>query len=55
MRRRHSRTHRRLRPPRAPDPIEQLKQLAELKDQGILTEQEFAEQKAQHPRLMAPT
>jgi hypothetical protein len=30
----------------APDPIEQLKQLAELKDQGILTEQEFAEQKA---------
>jgi hypothetical protein len=29
-----------------PDPIEQLKQLAELKDQGILTEEEFAEQKA---------
>ena len=38
-------------PPAAPgngaaDPIEQLKQLAELKDQGILTEQEFAAQKA---------
>ena len=30
----------------APDPIEQLKQLAELKDQGILTEEEFAAQKA---------
>ena len=29
-----------------PDPIEQLKQLAELKDQGILTEEEFAAQKA---------
>jgi hypothetical protein len=28
------------------DPIEQLKQLAELKDQGILTEEEFATQKA---------
>jgi len=26
--------------------IEQLKQLAELKDQGILTEEEFAAQKA---------
>jgi Short C-terminal domain len=39
-------------PPPAPaaaggsDPIEQLKELAALKDQGILTEQEFAEQKA---------
>ena len=38
-------------PPAAPgtgatDPIAQLKQLAELKDQGILTEQEFAAQKA---------
>jgi hypothetical protein len=38
-------------PPTAPgngatDPIAQLKQLAELKDQGILTEQEFAAQKA---------
>jgi membrane protease subunit (stomatin/prohibitin family) len=33
-------------PPPAPDPIAQLKQLAELKDQGILTEQEFAAQKA---------
>ena len=28
------------------DPIEQLKELAALKDQGILTEEEFAEQKA---------
>ena len=28
------------------DPIEQLKQLAELKNQGILTEEEFAAQKA---------
>jgi hypothetical protein len=38
-------------PPPAPaapaaDPIAQLKQLAELKDQGILTEEEFAAQKA---------
>jgi Short C-terminal domain len=30
----------------APDPIGQLKQLAALKDQGILTEEEFAAQKA---------
>lgn len=30
----------------AADPIAQLKELAELKDQGILTEQEFADQKA---------
>ena len=30
----------------APDAIEQLKQLAELKQQGILTEEEFAAQKA---------
>ena len=30
----------------APDPIAQLKELAELKNQGILTEQEFAQQKA---------
>jgi hypothetical protein len=30
----------------AEDPIEQLKKLAELKDQGILTEEEFAAQKA---------
>ena len=28
------------------DPIAQLKQLAELRDQGILTEEEFAAQKA---------
>jgi membrane protease subunit (stomatin/prohibitin family) len=33
-------------PPPAPDPIAQLKELAELKDQGILTEAEFAAQKA---------
>jgi hypothetical protein len=33
-------------PQPAPDPIAQLKQLAELKDQGILTEEEFAAQKA---------
>lgn len=30
----------------APDPIEQLKELAALKDQGILTEAEFSTQKA---------
>jgi hypothetical protein len=30
----------------APDPIEQLRQLGELKQQGILTEEEFAAQKA---------
>jgi hypothetical protein len=30
----------------APDPVEQLKELAGLKDQGILTEEEFAAQKA---------
>ena len=29
-----------------PDPIAQLKELAELKNQGILTEEEFAAQKA---------
>jgi Short C-terminal domain len=33
-------------PAAAPDPIEQLKQLAALKDQGILTEEEFTAQKA---------
>lgn len=34
--------------PAAPgaDPIAQLKELAELRDQGILTEEEFAQQKA---------
>ena len=31
---------------RAPDPIEQLKQLGELHPQGILTDEEFAAQKA---------
>jgi Short C-terminal domain len=30
----------------AADPIEQLKELAALKDQGVLTEEEFAAQKA---------
>jgi hypothetical protein len=30
----------------APDPIAQLKELAELKSQGILTDAEFAAQKA---------
>ena len=30
----------------APDPIEQLKELAALKDKGILTEEEFSAQKA---------
>jgi hypothetical protein len=29
-----------------PDAIEQLKELAQLKDQGVLTEEEFAAQKA---------
>jgi hypothetical protein len=35
-------------PPPAPaeDPIAKLKELAELRDQGILTDQEFADQKA---------
>jgi hypothetical protein len=39
-------------PPQAPapaaggDPIEQLKQLGELRDKGVLTEEEFAAQKA---------
>ena len=32
--------------PPAPDPIQQLKDLADLKAQGILTEEEFAAQKA---------
>lgn len=30
----------------APDPIEQLKQLGALREQGVLTEEEFAVQKA---------
>jgi hypothetical protein len=33
-------------PPPAADPIEQLKDLAALRDQGVLTEEEFAQQKA---------
>jgi Short C-terminal domain len=33
-------------PPEAPDPIEQLKELAALKEQGILTDEEFAAEKA---------
>src|SRR4051812_41890569 len=36
----------------APDPIHQLKELAELKTQGILTEDEFAAQKA---KILAAT
>jgi hypothetical protein len=32
--------------PAAPDPIEELKRFADLRDQGILTEEEFAAQKA---------
>jgi hypothetical protein len=32
--------------PAAPDPIAQLKELAALRDQGILTDEEFAAQKA---------
>jgi Short C-terminal domain len=32
--------------PPAPDPIEQLKQLGELHAQGVLTDEEFAAQKA---------
>jgi hypothetical protein len=33
-------------PAAAPDPIEQLKELAALKEQGVLTDEEFAAQKA---------
>ena len=47
--RRSSNTPRRRAPPPprpTPDPIEQLTKLAELKDKGILTEEEFAAQKA---------
>ena len=33
-------------PPAAPDPIEQLKELGALHEQGILTDEEFAAQKA---------
>ncbi|MGH2959199.1 MAG: SHOCT domain-containing protein [Solirubrobacterales bacterium] len=33
-------------PPAAEDPIEKLKEFAQLRDQGILTEEEFAAQKA---------
>lgn len=32
--------------PAAPDPLAQLKELAALKDQGVLTDEEFAAQKA---------
>ena len=38
----------------AADPIEQLKDLAELKAQGILTEAEFEAQKAKNPRILTP-
>jgi len=30
----------------APDPVQQLKELGELRDKGVLTEEEFAAQKA---------
>ena len=40
------------RPAAAPDMLEQLRQLGELRDQGILTEQEFTAQKA---RILATT
>ena len=33
-------------PPPAPDPIEQLKELGQLHEQGVLTDEEFAAQKA---------
>jgi hypothetical protein len=33
-------------PQAAADPVQQLKELAELKNQGVLTEEEFAAQKA---------
>ena len=33
-------------PPAAPDPIAQIKELAALKDQGVLTDAEFSAQKA---------
>lgn len=33
-------------PPAEPDPMTRLKELAELRDQGILTEEEFSAQKA---------
>ena len=34
-------------PPAADDPYEQIRKLAELKDAGILTDEEFAKKKAQ--------
>jgi hypothetical protein len=33
-------------PPPAPDPIEQLAKLGQLRDSGVLTEEEFAAEKA---------
>lgn len=33
-------------PPAAPDPIERLKELGDLRDKGVLTEEEFEAQKA---------
>jgi hypothetical protein len=33
-------------PAPAPDPVQQLKELGELRDKGVLTEEEFAAQKA---------
>ena len=40
------RRHRPAPPPPAADPIEQLTKLGELRDKGVLTEEEFAAQKA---------
>ena len=36
------------------DPIEKLKKLAELRDQGILTEEEFTAAEGEDPRRLAP-
>ena len=46
MRNSSPRKRRHRRPPAAPDTVTQLKELADLKSQGILTEAEFAAQKA---------
>ena len=39
------RAHDQAPPPEAVDPLEQIKELAELREQGILTEEEFAAEK----------
>ena len=38
----------------SPDPIQQLKELGELRDKGVLTEEEFAAQKAKLRRRQQP-